>query len=516
MGISGKYFAILSASVATIVAAVYVKRAMIRSRRRRLRLVHSQIPNPLNDEELQDKKFSTLPSQTITQWHQQYGPLFEINTSEHKWVFVSDLEAIEAIFIKKSVETSLHSYSAWRSIVNGGCGSGIFFNGSEGKWKYLKAALRDVLSPAFCDSFEGMSRMEIERCTRSLITQTGNHGSVNPSLYVRFAVVNIVLYIAFGKPFAESMNDDTFKRIESVLQSYHKLAATPTVAEGQGCPWSFFLKSNPSKSKESKLIYRRQVQPLIQLLVKSARTDNSHNIVKQLDRMREDYHMEEDDIHKIMEEFVFISCRTLCASILWTYALLCHHPKAQTNISQEFIRFWKQNNYFPTFVDQSNFRYYTAFQKECFRYRPIFTFSAPRKVTKDVYYDGLIIPKDAILLSSIHALHNDSAHYPEPEKFVPERFLYDTNPMHKTSRNCLRNRDHFAFGWGSRACPGVYMVEKLLFDVVINLMSQCNVRPALTVEGDKLYPDIDNYIEAGVMAVPVDFKARFIERDSFK
>lgn len=133
-----------------------------------------------------------------------------------------------------------------------------------------------------------------------------------------------------------------------------------------------------------------------------------------------------------------------------------------------------------------------------------------------VYYDGLIIPKDAILLSSIHALHNDSARYPEPEKFVPERFLYDTNPMHKTSKNCLQNRDHFAFGWGSRACPGVYMVEKFLFDVIINLMSQCNIRPALTVEGDKLYPDIDNYIEAGVMAVPMDFKARFIERDSFK
>lgn len=178
--------------------------------------------------------------------------------------------------------------------------SGIFFNGGEGRWKYLKAALRDVLSPAFSDSVEGMSRMEIERCTRNLITQTGNHGSVNPSLCVRFAVVNIVLYIAFGKPFAESMNDDTFKRIESILQSYQKLAATSTVAEDKGCPWSFFLKCSPAKSKESKLIYRRQVQPLIQLLVKSARTDNNHNIVKQLDKMREDYHMKDDDIHKIM------------------------------------------------------------------------------------------------------------------------------------------------------------------------------------------------------------------------
>lgn len=165
--------------------------------------------------------------------------------------------------------------------------------------------------------------MEIERCTRSLITQTGNHGSVNPSLYVRFAVVNIVLYIAFGKPFAESMNDDTFKRIESVLQSYHELAATSTAAEGQGCPWSFFLKSNPSKSKDSKLIYRRQVQPLIQLLIKSARTDNSHNIVKQLDKMREEYRMEKDDIQKIMGNIFryldslvsvlnLLSCRGVC------------------------------------------------------------------------------------------------------------------------------------------------------------------------------------------------------------
>lgn len=72
-----------------------------------------------------------------------------------------------------------------------------------------------------------------------------------------------------------------------------------------------------------------------------------------------------------------------------------------------------------------------------------------------------MIPKGSILVSNIHALHNDEYAFTEPEKFIPERFLHDTHTMHARAHGRFENRDHFAFGWGRRMCPGILLVSNI-------------------------------------------------------
>lgn len=76
-----------------------------------------------------------------------------------------------------------------------------------------------------------------------------------------------------------------------------------------------------------------------------------------------------------------------------------------------------------------------------------------------VVYKDYIIPKGHIIYVNVHTLHNDPQVFPEPEKFMPERFLNDTRSMYASSNGAIQNRDHFAFGWGRRICPGIYLVS---------------------------------------------------------
>lgn len=62
------------------------------------------------------------------------------------------------------------------------------------------------------------------------------------------------------------------------------------------------------------------------------------------------------------------------------------------------------------------------------------------------------------MVSNIHTLHTDAGSFPEPEKFIPERFLDDSRSMYASSNGGVQNRDQFVFGFGRRICPGIALV----------------------------------------------------------
>lgn len=65
-----------------------------------------------------------------------------------------------------------------------------------------------------------------------------------------------------------------------------------------------------------------------------------------------------------------------------------------------------------------------------------------------VEVDGYIIPKNCAILTSMDSMHKRPDVFPQPEQFIPERFMDNLRTMQSAANGKLVDRDHYIFGWG--------------------------------------------------------------------
>lgn len=52
------------------------------------------------------------------------------------------------------------------------------------------------------------------------------------------------------------------------------------------------------------------------------------------------------------------------------------------------------------------------------------------------------------MISSMNSIHKRADIYPDPETFIPERFMNNLKTMQSAANGRLEDRDHYNFGWG--------------------------------------------------------------------
>ncbi|XP_052777944.1 cytochrome P450 3A25-like [Mya arenaria] len=81
-------------------------------------------------------------------------------------------------------------------------------------------------------------------------------------------------------------------------------------------------------------------------------------------------------------------------------------------------------------------------------YPPLAATNRTTSYHKDVLLDGYWFPANTLIQYSIYMIHHDPQLYPEPDKFMPERFL----PEEKAKRDPFT---FIPFGHGPRNCIGM-------------------------------------------------------------
>lgn len=88
-----------------------------------------------------------------------------------------------------------------------------------------------------------------------------------------------------------------------------------------------------------------------------------------------------------------------------------------------------------------------------------------------VVIGNYVIPKGAILISSMAAMHMNPNFYDQPEDFNPDRFMTNTQKMSRAANCKPLERDHFGFGWGKRICPAIHLVSKEYLNTILLLFN---------------------------------------------
>jgi cytochrome P450 len=132
----------------------------------------------------------------------------------------------------------------------------------------------------------------------------------------------------------------------------------------------------------------------------------------------------------------------------------------------------------PSFSDLPNLPYLRAFIKENLRWRPVTAGGVPHKITtKDDVYNGYLIKKDSVIHAVQWSIHRDPALYPEPETFLPERWLDPKYPTYSEPLTVYPNLQNYSnFGFGRRICPGQNIAERSLYIEAAMIAWACDIK----------------------------------------
>lgn len=108
-----------------------------------------------------------------------------------------------------------------------------------------------------------------------------------------------------------------------------------------------------------------------------------------------------------------------------------------------------------------NMPYLRACIKESIRLYPIGP-GTMRRTNQELEIGGYRIPKGTDFAMNTEALMRESKHFPDAEKFIPERWLRDDN-INKSQCPSAKKADHpfvyLPFGFGPRVCVGKRIVD---------------------------------------------------------
>ncbi|KAI9433755.1 cytochrome P450 [Lactarius indigo] len=290
-------------------------------------------------------------------------------------------------------------------------------------------------------------------------------------------------------------------------------------------PW-FNYESLAQKGRE--LSSRMMNEPFN--FVKNAMQDGTavHSLssenLQEIENLAEPERQKREAIVKPALASMYAAGSDTTASALYSLFLaLVLYPEVQKRAQVELDTVITRDR-LPTFEDRPRLPYIDALCRELLRWQMVTPMGIPHTSTEDDVYNGLFIPKGAVvvvnawyvvisvfqrscLVRCVRAILHNPDLYPDPEAFIPERFLYEDETLRDDPVISL------AFGAGKRICPGRHFVDSTLFIVVSSVLSVFNVMKAKDENGREIPVNVASSLESSIVVHPGRFECSIFPRD---
>ncbi|KAF9238503.1 cytochrome P450 [Melanogaster broomeanus] len=190
------------------------------------------------------------------------------------------------------------------------------------------------------------------------------------------------------------------------------------------------------------------------------------------------------------------------STILLFLLALVLDPNIQTKAQEEIDRVVGSER-LPDFDDRPNMPYVEAIYLESLRWRPVLPLGVPHMTSTSDVYEGMYIPKGAMVITNLWAMGHDETHFPDSMAFKPERHLTSTGSL-------ANNNTGFAFGFGRRICPGKYLVEYSVWAAIVSVLATLHVAKAKNEFGEEI--DVKAEFTTGVTSAPLPFACSITPR----
>lgn len=173
----------------------------------------------------------------------------------------------------------------------------------------------------------------------------------------------------------------------------------------------------------------------------------------------------DDEVHDELITMLIAGHETTATALSWTVHRLTKHPEVLTRVLDELDAAFPDGTIEPSRVGE--LPYLDAVIKETLRVHPVIP-GVGRVLQEPMELGGYELPTGAMLGCSILLAHYNETTWPEPDRFLPERFL-DARPGPFT---------YFPFGGGIRRCIGEAFALYEMRIVLATVLSKLRPEPA--------------------------------------
>ncbi|TYJ32569.1 hypothetical protein E1A91_A05G044200v1 [Gossypium mustelinum] len=407
----------------------------------------------------------------------QYGPIFRFHMGRQPLIIVADAELCKEVGIKKFKDIpnrSIPSPIAASPLHQ----KGLFFT-RDARWSTMRNTILSVYQPSHLASLVPTMQNYIESATENLHSSKQDIVFSNLSLKLATDVIGQAAFgVNFGLTKPQSINesirtvdkqgsqDDEVsdfinQHIYSTTQLKMDLSGSLSIILGLLVPilqelFRQILKRIPGTMDWKVERTNKKLSGKLDEIVSNRMKDKnrgSKDFLSQILSARESENVAKnvftpDYISAVTYEHLLAGSATTSFTLSSIVYLVAGHPEVEKKLVAEIDGFGPHDQ-LPTAYDlQHKFPYLDQVIKEAMRFYIVSPLVA-RETSKEVEIGGYLLPKGTWVWLAVGVLAKDPKNFPNPDKFIPERF--DPNCEEEKQRHPYAL---IPFGIGPRACVG--------------------------------------------------------------
>jgi cytochrome P450 len=373
----------------------------------------------------------------------RYGDMFALRIAyEGTWVMLADPAAVKQVF---TGDPKVFHAGEGNQILEPVLGKSSVLVLDE---KPHMSQRKLLLPPFHGTRMQGYEQTMSEIAEREIATwPTGTPYQLRPRMQAM--TLEIILQTVFGLRGGERMGE-----LRVALREFLDLTTNPQVL----LP---LLLIGPSRVRKFGP-FRRRVDRVDELIYREIAERRRAADVEQRDdvlsmliaaRHEDGSPMRDEEMRDELLTLLVAGHETTATSLSWAIERLTRNPDKLERLRAEVL--------------DGREEYLTATIQETLRLRPVIS-TVLRRLTEAVEIGGYELPAGITVAPSIYLVHRNPEIYPEPQRFLPERFL-DNPPGTYT---------WIPFGGGVRRCLGASFAQFEMAVVLKELVKRHQIRPA--------------------------------------
>lgn len=408
------------------------------------------LPNgPRTSKFLQLLNFGKDSIKMLSECHKTYGTRFTLNLQwQPPYVIISDPKDLKIVFMEHS--ETLDAGAANGTILKPILGSNslIILNGGQHLFH------RKLMLPPFHGE-----RMKLYGKTMQDITMARiSDWQIGDKLSIYNEALTITFDIILDKVFGIEHNNKNYLKIKDPLE---KLMLAIGSAFGLITLLFKNLQINLGKLTPWAEIQRLKIE-VDNLLLEEIESRMASDILSKTDILSlliqaKDENgdgLSKEEIKDEMLTLLITGHQTTASTIAWSMYYILSDQSVLTKMKDEINS--NISNMKEMHLNIQKLPYMDMVVNESLRIKPVIPFFG-RLTTTDFQLNDITIPKGVMIYPAVYLVHHDEQYWPNPEKFIPERFTDSTK---------MEPYTFVPFGGGIRRCIGasfaVYEIKIIL------------------------------------------------------